>query len=57
MFSCDTNTCKFDGECLKIGNMVKCICDFKVRLMVFVFILIVCLFQIIIICFNVLMHP
>lgn len=30
MFLCDTNTCKFDGECLRIGNMVTCICDFKV---------------------------
>ncbi|XP_061579908.1 tomoregulin-2a isoform X2 [Cololabis saira] len=29
MFLCDTNTCKFDGECLRIGNMVTCICDFK----------------------------
>lgn len=32
LFLCDTNTCKFDGECLRIGNMVTCICDFKVRL-------------------------
>lgn len=31
LFLCDTNTCKFDGECLRIGNMVTCICDFKVR--------------------------
>lgn len=31
LFLCDTNACKFDGECLRIGNMVKCICDFKVR--------------------------
>lgn len=30
LFLCDTNTCKFDGECLRIGNMVTCICDFKV---------------------------
>uniref|UniRef100_A0A1A8MLG3 Transmembrane protein with EGF-like and two follistatin-like domains 2 n=2 Tax=Nothobranchius TaxID=28779 RepID=A0A1A8MLG3_9TELE len=29
LFMCDTNTCKFDGECLRIGNMVTCICDFK----------------------------
>ncbi|XP_029315490.1 tomoregulin-2a isoform X2 [Cottoperca gobio] len=29
LFLCDTNTCKFDGECLRIGNMVTCICDFK----------------------------
>ncbi|KAM9805044.1 tomoregulin-2a [Neosynchiropus ocellatus] len=29
MFLCDTNTCKFDGECLRIGNIVMCICDFK----------------------------
>uniref|UniRef100_A0A8D0A854 Transmembrane protein with EGF-like and two follistatin-like domains 2a n=1 Tax=Sander lucioperca TaxID=283035 RepID=A0A8D0A854_SANLU len=29
LFLCDTNACKFDGECLRIGNMVKCICDFK----------------------------
>lgn len=32
LFLCDTNTCKFDGECLRIGDMVTCICDFKVRL-------------------------
>ncbi|CAF98984.1 unnamed protein product [Tetraodon nigroviridis] len=25
LFLCDTNTCKFDGECLRIGNMVTCI--------------------------------
>lgn len=31
LFLCDTNTCKFEGECLRIGNMVTCICDFKVR--------------------------
>ncbi|XP_061698243.1 tomoregulin-2-like [Syngnathoides biaculeatus] len=31
LFLCDTNTCKFDGECLRIGNMVTCICDFKLR--------------------------
>ncbi|XP_026232609.1 tomoregulin-2a [Anabas testudineus] len=29
LFLCDTNTCKFDGECLRIGNLVTCICDFK----------------------------
>uniref|UniRef100_A0A3Q3DTU6 Transmembrane protein with EGF-like and two follistatin-like domains 2a n=1 Tax=Hippocampus comes TaxID=109280 RepID=A0A3Q3DTU6_HIPCM len=29
LFLCDTNTCKFDAECLRIGNMVTCICDFK----------------------------
>ncbi|KAM9364077.1 tomoregulin-2-like isoform 2-T2 [Pholidichthys leucotaenia] len=29
LFLCDTNTCKFDGECLRIGDMVTCICDFK----------------------------
>ncbi|XP_063068023.1 tomoregulin-2-like [Engraulis encrasicolus] len=29
LFTCDTNTCKFDGECLKIGDTVTCICDFK----------------------------
>ncbi len=30
LFLCDTNTCKFDGECLRIGDTVTCICDFKV---------------------------
>ncbi|KAG7463786.1 hypothetical protein MATL_G00180350 [Megalops atlanticus] len=29
LFLCDTNTCKFDGECLRIGDTVTCICDFK----------------------------
>lgn len=37
LFLCDTNTCKFDGECLRIGNMVTCICDFKVRSTMFLF--------------------
>lgn len=37
LFLCDTNTCKFDGECLRIGNMVTCICDFKVRPVMFLF--------------------
>lgn len=37
LFLCDTNTCKFDGECLRIGNMVTCICDFKVRPALFLF--------------------
>lgn len=37
LFLCDTNTCKFDGECLRIGNMVTCICDFKVRPALFFF--------------------
>lgn len=37
LFLCDTNTCKFDGECLRIGNMVTCICDFKVRPVTFLF--------------------
>ncbi|KAJ8410614.1 hypothetical protein AAFF_G00195180 [Aldrovandia affinis] len=31
LFLCATNTCKFDGECLRIGDTVTCICDFKVR--------------------------
>lgn len=31
LFLCDTNTCKFDGECLRIGETVTCICNFKVR--------------------------
>lgn len=31
LFLCDTNTCKFDAECLRIGEMVTCICDLKVR--------------------------
>ena len=35
LFLCDTNTCKFDGECLRLGNMVTCICDFKVRPVMF----------------------
>ncbi|XP_028847560.1 tomoregulin-2a isoform X1 [Denticeps clupeoides] len=29
LFTCDTNTCKFDGECLRIGDIITCICDFK----------------------------
>uniref|UniRef100_A0A674B4M9 Transmembrane protein with EGF-like and two follistatin-like domains 2a n=1 Tax=Salmo trutta TaxID=8032 RepID=A0A674B4M9_SALTR len=29
LFLCDTNTCKFDGECLRIGETVTCICNFK----------------------------
>uniref|UniRef100_A0A667YS97 Transmembrane protein with EGF-like and two follistatin-like domains 2a n=1 Tax=Myripristis murdjan TaxID=586833 RepID=A0A667YS97_9TELE len=29
LFMCDINTCKFDGECLRIGDTVTCICDFK----------------------------
>ncbi|KAI1899408.1 hypothetical protein AGOR_G00061470 [Albula goreensis] len=29
LFLCATNTCKFDGECLRIGDTVTCICDFK----------------------------
>ncbi|XP_053328163.1 tomoregulin-2 isoform X3 [Spea bombifrons] len=29
LFLCDTNTCKFDGECLKIGDTVTCDCQFK----------------------------
>ncbi|KAL0964082.1 hypothetical protein UPYG_G00318160 [Umbra pygmaea] len=29
LFMCDTNTCKFDGECLRIGETVTCICNFK----------------------------
>lgn len=40
LFLCDTNTCKFDGECLRIGNMVTCICDFKVRPVTFLLLLI-----------------
>lgn len=45
LFLCDTNTCKFDGECLRIGNMVTCICDFKVRPVMFLFsCFIVCFF-------------
>uniref|UniRef100_A0A8D0HFI9 Kazal-like domain-containing protein n=1 Tax=Sphenodon punctatus TaxID=8508 RepID=A0A8D0HFI9_SPHPU len=24
LFLCDTNTCKFDGECLRIGDSVTC---------------------------------
>lgn len=31
LFLCDTNTCKFDGECLRIGDTVTCVCQFKVR--------------------------
>lgn len=33
LFLCDTNTCKFDGECLRIGDTVTCICDFKVGIL------------------------
>ncbi|XP_066544101.1 tomoregulin-2a isoform X1 [Amia ocellicauda] len=29
LFLCDTNTCKFDGECLRIGDTVTCVCEFK----------------------------
>ncbi|XP_051786490.1 tomoregulin-2a isoform X2 [Erpetoichthys calabaricus] len=29
LFLCDTNTCKFDGECLRIGDTVMCVCEFK----------------------------
>uniref|UniRef100_A0A8C9FH26 Tomoregulin-2 n=1 Tax=Pavo cristatus TaxID=9049 RepID=A0A8C9FH26_PAVCR len=29
LFLCDTNTCKFDGECLRIGDSVTCVCQFK----------------------------
>ncbi|KAM9305130.1 tomoregulin-2 [Gastrophryne carolinensis] len=29
LFLCDTNTCKFDGECLRIGDSVTCDCQFK----------------------------
>ncbi|XP_014344595.1 tomoregulin-2a isoform X2 [Latimeria chalumnae] len=29
LFLCDTNTCKFDGECLRIGDIVTCVCQFK----------------------------
>ncbi|XP_048091147.1 tomoregulin-2 isoform X1 [Alosa alosa] len=29
LFLCDTNTCKYDGECLRIGDSVTCICNFK----------------------------
>ncbi|XP_076118983.1 tomoregulin-2-like [Alosa pseudoharengus] len=29
LFLCDTNSCKFDGECLRIGDIITCICDFK----------------------------
>ncbi|CAH6791625.1 Tmeff2 [Phodopus roborovskii] len=29
LFLCDTNTCKFDGECLRIGDTVTCVCQFK----------------------------
>ncbi|KAJ3591678.1 hypothetical protein NHX12_006810, partial [Muraenolepis orangiensis] len=32
LFLCDTNTCQFDGECLRIGDTVTCICDFKEEL-------------------------
>ncbi|KAM6986198.1 tomoregulin-2-like isoform 2-T2 [Aplochiton taeniatus] len=27
LFLCDTNACKFDGECLRIGETDTCICD------------------------------
>ncbi|XP_075687391.1 tomoregulin-2 isoform X1 [Rhinoderma darwinii] len=29
LFLCDTNTCKFDGQCLRIGDSVTCDCQFK----------------------------
>lgn len=35
LFLCDTNTCKFDGECLRIGDSVTCVCQFKVRRLIF----------------------
>ncbi|KAK2500367.1 hypothetical protein MC885_015021 [Smutsia gigantea] len=35
LFLCDTNTCKFDGECLRIGDTVTCVCQFKVRSLIF----------------------
>ncbi|KAL1022299.1 hypothetical protein UPYG_G00024820 [Umbra pygmaea] len=29
VFHCDTESCLYDGECLKIGETTTCICDFK----------------------------
>uniref|UniRef100_A0A4W3JGV3 Transmembrane protein with EGF-like and two follistatin-like domains 2a n=1 Tax=Callorhinchus milii TaxID=7868 RepID=A0A4W3JGV3_CALMI len=31
LFLCDTNTCQFGGECLRIGQTITCDCQFKVR--------------------------
>ncbi|KAG8147205.1 hypothetical protein E2320_022755, partial [Naja naja] len=31
LFLCDTKTCKFDRECLRIGDTVTCVCHFKGR--------------------------
>ncbi|KAG8147633.1 hypothetical protein E2320_022334, partial [Naja naja] len=31
LFLCDTKTCKFDRECLRIGDTVTCVCQFKGR--------------------------
>ena len=31
LFLCDINTCKYDGECMRIGDSITCICNFKVR--------------------------
>ncbi|XP_045554034.1 tomoregulin-2 [Salmo salar] len=29
VFQCDTDSCQYDGECLKIAETMTCICDFK----------------------------
>ncbi|XP_046902622.1 tomoregulin-2a isoform X1 [Hypomesus transpacificus] len=29
LFLCDINTCKYDGECMRIGDSITCICNFK----------------------------
>ncbi|XP_042192231.1 tomoregulin-2a isoform X2 [Callorhinchus milii] len=29
LFLCDTNTCQFGGECLRIGQTITCDCQFK----------------------------
>ncbi|XP_036838169.1 tomoregulin-2-like [Oncorhynchus mykiss] len=29
VFQCDTDSCQYDGECLKIAETMTCVCDFK----------------------------
>ncbi|KAK6325582.1 hypothetical protein J4Q44_G00049240 [Coregonus suidteri] len=29
VFQCDTDSCQYDGECLKIAETITCICDFE----------------------------
>lgn len=32
VFQCDTDSCQYDGECLKIAETMTCVCDFKVSI-------------------------